>query len=75
VWIKDFGDEKLFAGRRVSLPDPFWGPVETGEEGCIDVGLIPGVTYGLSAFGREVHTFVAEPGVKQVKGDIVLPAR
>jgi RNA polymerase sigma factor (sigma-70 family) len=76
VWIKGLGKEGLPAGRLVSLPNPFVDTARADGGGRVAVdGLIPGVTYALSALGREAHEFVAEPGRKLEFGDLVAPAK
>ena len=76
LWIKGLGKEGSPAGRLVSLPNPFVDTARADARGRVAFdGLIPGVTYALSALGREVHEFVAEPGRKLKFGDLVAPAR
>jgi RNA polymerase sigma factor (sigma-70 family) len=76
VWVKGFGKEGPSAERGVRLPNPFVDTVTTNGAGWIALdGLIPGVTYALTAFGREVCEFEPEPGKKSELGDILVLAR
>jgi RNA polymerase sigma factor (sigma-70 family) len=73
VWIKGFGKEGPPVGRGVRLPNRLADVVLTDGGGRIALdGLVPGVTYALSALGRELREFAVEPGRKREFGDITV---